>query len=882
MDVFSDGMNDNRVKHLAMMYATLGATNEAILHAQEPDDLYQRVCDAAVDTGNFSTAAVIIADWKSDWVTFKAVAGNFSDQLKKSRISLNPETAEGKGLVGIAFRSYLPCVSNDFLADPRTAHWHEGARRAGFAAAAAIPIMQDERPFGILLLYSALKNSFDAEVVKLFERISRNIVFALDNFGHDAERKVIEEALQASEIRYRNILETMENSYVEVDLAGRHQFFNSAFTKLTGYTPEELKTSSNRDHQTPSMARQCMTAFNQVFVTGVAIDNQAWQYVTKSGSVVHVEGSVRLRRDNDGTPIGFSSVLRDVTARWNADLELRESEARFRALTNLSSDWYWEQDAQWRLSRIEGRHVEAVQTAHPFLGRQIWDSGFEIETPGGWEAHRELLAKHQPYRDVVLHRRKNNGEPYYISVSGQPMFDADGKFSGYRGISREITDQKVAEERIQYLATHDALTGLPNRAMFSHLLGVTIPTALRYQRQFAVLFIDLDRFKFINDTLGHEAGDLLLKEITTRFKAALRASDVIARLGGDEFVVLIQEMGHPEQAANVARKLLSAAIKPIELMGQECRVTASIGVAVYPNDGDDEQTLMKNADIAMYFAKEEGKNNFQFYSKDIKSQSLERMILESNLRYAMERNEFTLHYQAKVDLITNSITGVEALLRWNNAVLGQVSPTQFIPVAEETGLIVAIGVWVLRTACTQNVIWQKQGLPPICVAVNLSVRQFADEHLLTHISTILRETGMTPSLLELEITEGMVVHNPDRAIKLLTAIKAMGVRLAIDDFGTGYSSLGQLKHFPIDTLKVDRSFIRDIATDSEDKAITKAIIAMGKTLSLTVVAEGVETMEQEDFLREFSCDQMQGFYFSKPIAADEFGALLRGHVPVSR
>ena len=890
MSVFADGSEselpratpaeeNRRVQHLARMYAALGATNEAILRAREPTDLYQRVCDAAVETGNFIGSAVIIADWKSTWVTFKAAAGENAANLATARISLDRNSVEGQGLVGLAFHTAEPAISNDFLADPRTAAWHRAAERAGYVSAAAIPLLQDDAVIGALLFYAAEKNAFDADVVSLVERIARNIVFALDNFGHDAERKVIEEALQAGEARYRTILDTMQNAYSEIDMAGRYLTFNPAFTRLTGYSTEELKGATNLIHQTPAMAKKCLAICQSIFQDGVSKSNQEWEYLRKDGSVLHVEGSVQLLKDDSGTAIGFYSVMSDVTERWNAIDALRESEARFRVLTNLSSDWYWEQDTEFRLIRIDGRHASSDDRRHPFLGLRSWEGGFEIDAPGGWEAHREILAQRQDYRDLVLHRMRSNGKRYFISVSGTPTFDAHGNFTGYRGISREITEQKVAEERIQYLATHDALTGLPNRAMFSHLLNLAIPTAQRYERRFAVLFIDLDRFKFINDTLGHEAGDALLNEVTSRFKLALRASDAIARLGGDEFVVMVQEMAHPEQAAHVARKLLSAAMKPVVLMGHECRVTASIGIAVYPNDGEDEQSLMKNADIAMYFAKEEGKNNFQFYSKDIKSQSLELMIVESNLRHAMERNEFTLHYQAKVDLKTNSITGVEALLRWNNAALGSVPPVQFIPVAEETGLIVAIGIWVLRTACIQNVVWQQQGLPPICVAVNLSVRQFADDNLLTQIASVLSETAMPPHLLELEITEGMVVHNPERAIKLLTAIKAMGVRLAIDDFGTGYSSLGQLKNFPIDTLKVDRSFIRDLATDSEDKAITKAIIAMGKTLSLTVVAEGVETIEQESFLREFACDQMQGFYFSKPIAAEDFGTLLRQHVP---
>jgi diguanylate cyclase (GGDEF)-like protein/PAS domain S-box-containing protein len=442
----------------------------------------------------------------------------------------------------------------------------------------------------------------------------------------------------------------------------------------------------------------------------------------------------------------------------------------------------------------------------------------------------------------------------------------------------QFVQRKRAEERVQYLATHDALTGLPNRVMFSQLLNHEIEVARRYKRTFAVMFVDLDRFKYVNDTLGHGAGDSLLKEIGSRFKECVRAADVVARLGGDEFVVLLQEIGNEEQLAGVARKLLSAAIRPVVVGGQECRVTASIGVCIFPADGQDEPTLMKNADIAMYLAKEEGKNNFQFFSEEIKTLSVERLTLESSLRHALERNEFFLQYQAKLDLRTKRITGVEALLRWRHPELGLVPPTQFVPVAEDTGLIVPIGTWVLRTACAQNVAWQREGLPPVCVAVNLSARQFADDTLPEDVHYALKESGMKAELLELELTESMVMRNPDRAARLLASIKKMGVRIAIDDFGVGYSSLAQIKRFPIDTLKVDRSFIRDLEKNAEDRAITEAIITMGKTLSLTVVAEGVETEEQQTFLLERACDAMQGYYFSKPIDHDQFASFVRQHL----
>jgi diguanylate cyclase (GGDEF)-like protein/PAS domain S-box-containing protein len=440
-------------------------------------------------------------------------------------------------------------------------------------------------------------------------------------------------------------------------------------------------------------------------------------------------------------------------------------------------------------------------------------------------------------------------------------------------------ERKQAEARVQYLATHDALTGLPNRVMFRELLALEIEQARRYERRFSVLFVDLDRFKFVNDTLGHQAGDALLKEMAARFKDAVRASDVVARLGGDEFVVLARETNEPGQASSAARKILSAAMKPVEIAGQECRVTASIGICQYSNDAQDEAALMKHADMAMYLAKQEGKNNFQVYSNEMNVPSVEKMALETNLRRALEREELSLHYQPKQDLQSGAITGVEALLRWTNAQLGEVMPAQFIPIAEETGLIVPIGKWVLRTACAQHVAWIREGLPAVPMAVNLSPRQFADPELTGEIAAALSEAGMAAGMLELEITESMVMHHPERAVHLLRAIKDLGVRLAIDDFGTGYSSLAQLKRFPIDTLKVDRSFIRDIPKDVEDMAITQAIIAMGKTLGLTVVAEGVETAEQRAFLHSHGCDQMQGHHFSKALEAGQFAALLRPHGP---
>ena len=432
-----------------------------------------------------------------------------------------------------------------------------------------------------------------------------------------------------------------------------------------------------------------------------------------------------------------------------------------------------------------------------------------------------------------------------------------------------------ADDRIRYLATHDGLTGLINRSMYSEILRNCIDRASRTNERFALLFIDLDRFKIINDALGHASGDALLVEIARRLRGCLRKSDIVARLGGDEFVVLLEGKVDNTRAAEIARKALSEILKPVILQNQECRVTASIGISVFPEHGADEETLTANADRAMYLVKEEGKNGFRFFSEDIRSQSTERLLLEAGLRGALDREELRLHYQPKRDLATGEITGVEALIRWEHPDLGILPPASFVPLAEETGMIVPIGRWVLRTACRQNMVWQSMGLVPISMAVNLSPRQFADENLLADIDDVLASTKMPAFLLHLEITESMVMQDIEKAALILGAIKARGVRIAIDDFGTGYSSMSLLKQFPIDTLKIDRSFVRDLPTNSDDKAIADAVIALGRALGLTVVAEGVETVEQEAFLREHSCDEMQGFLCSKPVSGPEIPPLLR-------
>lgn len=1038
---------EEAVQRTAWTFAALSATNEATLRVATPEELYQRVCDAAVEAGKLVGAAVLLPNPQTADVQVIAATGRDKEALRKVRISVDAGMAEGQGLVGIAYRSGEPCVSDDFLNDERTRLWRGSARALGVRAGAAIPLLRQGQPIGVLLLYAGQRRAFDAEIVGLLQRMAANIIFALDSFDREAQRLQAEEALRRGEEKYRTILESIEDAYYEVDLRGNLTFCNSAFCRMVDYSEAELIGTNHRKHMRPEFAARIYEAFNTVYRSGQPISLLDWELIRRDGRALLVEGSVQLTRGAQGAPTGFRGIIRDLTERkqeerllalehavtrrlaeanstrrclqavarvmceseqwesggyysldpgtgsarlvtgwrrpgtaagadgageavvvaevpagglvssvaetgqplWVPDIagdphatwqpptgrdrwarlffpvraegrtigvfifrsretraperrlletlrvigdqvgqflqrkwaeqDLRESEARFRSLTELSSDWYWEQDAEFRFTRLEGRHLvgDASLEGDDWLGRCRWETGLVPDNEDGWRSHRATLLARQPFRDVVLRRTLADGTLRYISVSGEPVLDAHGRLLGYRGVGQDVTDSKHAEERIRYLATHDSLTGLPNRVLFSQLLNQAIPAADRHGHGFAVMFIDLDRFKLINDTLGHEAGDVLLKEVAARLQQALRSSDVIARLGGDEFVILLQEADTRQRAATAARKVLAALAEPVIVLGQECRVTASIGICMYPSQARDEQSLMKNADIAMYLAKEEGKNNFRFYSSEIQGQSFERLALESSLRAALERDELVLHYQAKLDLKTDRITGVEALLRWNHPQLGMMLPNQFIPLAEESGLIVPIGRWVLQTACQQNMAWLGRGLPALIVAVNLSPRQFIDEGLLDDIAQALRSSRMPPQLLELELTEGTVMQNPGRAAKILHAIKDMGIRIAMDDFGVGYSSLAQLKGFPIDTLKVDRSFIHSLPESAQDRAITEAIVAMAKSLSLVVVAEGVETAAQKSFLRQICCDESQGFYFSKPGSAAEITRLLHSH-----
>ena len=486
----------------------------------------------------------------------------------------------------------------------------------------------------------------------------------------------------------------------------------------------------------------------------------------------------------------------------------------------------------------------------------------------------EILIATGSWQSEIMDRRKS-GEVYPKWLSITVVRNEKGDISNYIALFSDITERKASYERIQHLAHFDALTNLPNRALLNDHLDLAIAVANRSQTQLAIIFLDLDRFKVVNDSLGHHAGDLLLQVVSERLKNCVREIDTVARLGGDEFVILLGSIRDPSDAARVAQKVVETIAIPFMLDGNEVNIGTSIGIGIYPENGLDRPTLLKNADAAMYHAKENGRNNFQFFSSVMNDKAFERLALENDLRRALKGEEFFLHYQPQIDVQTGKIVGAEALIRWQHPERGLVPPFNFISLAEKCGLIIPIGEWVLKTACAQNIAWQKEGLPPILTAVNISAQQFKQKNFKESIMQILGDTGLAPHLLELEITESAFMENAESMLESLHSLKEIGLHLSIDDFGTGYSSLSYLKHFPIDKLKIDRSFVMDITDDSRNNAIIETIIHLGHNLKLKVIAEGVETAEQLATLRKLQCDEIQGYYFSRPLSHHDFVAFAK-------
>ncbi|WP_240421222.1 bifunctional diguanylate cyclase/phosphodiesterase [Paenibacillus periandrae] len=664
------------------------------------------------------------------------------------------------------------------------------------------------------------------------------------------------------------------------DPRGTILYVNDQFCKISQYERNELL---GEDHRILNSQYHARDYFKDMWAT--IGSGRIWRgeirNKAKDGTFYWVDTTIVPFLNEQGRPYHYVSIRNDITLRKQMEEEIRKSEEKYRLITENSSDL---------ISIIDtaGNFVYASPSHMILLGHDL--TSFESSHLLQW-VHEEDRGIVSTSIQQIIHTSKSStqlefrvrtrSDRYlYVETTLNPILQASGEVTSLVLVMRDITERKKSEQTIYHLAYHDTLTDLPNRRLFMDRLRKEVQLAKRHHTQLAIMFLDLDRFKDINDSLGHEAGDLILIESAKRLSHCVGPNGLVARLGGDEFVVLLKSLSSLTEVESVSINIQTSLQEPIELAGQLHRMSCSMGVAFFPSNGRDPDELLKRADMALYAAKDMGRNGVSFFHSDMEERSLARILLENELKKAIELEQFHIDYQPKLDLSTGRLIGMEALVRWNHPELGRIPPDKFIPVAEDTGLIIPLGEWVLRHSCKQNKKWQNQGYPPVQLSVNLSARQFYQPDLLDKIKEVLTMTGLDPQWLELEVTES-IFADIDHAVTILEAIKVLGVNTSIDDFGTGYSSFSYIKHLPVNTLKIDASFIRDIHHNKESQAIVKAILTIAQTLDINVIAEGVESQEQLAILQEDGCNQGQGFLFSKPLSDQDFGNYLK-YLPITR
>lgn len=870
-------LSEAKNHRLSNLYAALSQCNQAIVRCTSAEELFPQLCRDVVKFGGMKMAWIGSLDEAEHRVVPVASFGEGVSYLEGKQISVDADDPAGRGPTGTAMRDNQPYWCQDFKRDPATLPWRARAAQYGWASSAALPLQCEGRVVGALTVYSSDTGAFDEAARNLLVEMAMDISFALNSFSAEAARRKLESSLDEKQALVEIAGRIGRIGGWTVDLPDLRLVWSDEVCRIhevpAGTHPSVEQAIA---YYAPGSQDKISAAVDACIKRGTSYDLQL-QIITAKNQHRWVRAIGQPVYDDGGTIIRIQGAFQDISEQKVAEAEKLASEVRYQLLfDSMVSGFALHEiicDEQGR--PVDYRFLEVNPAFEALTGLKAADvigrSALDV-LPGlehSWIDRYGAVALSG--KTVQFEHFTEALGKYFEVIAYSP------KFGQFVTLFTDITERKQAEERIQRLANFDHLTGLPNRAQLNDRTHFAISLAQRNHESVCLMFLDLDRFKNINDTMGHATGDELLLQVSARLKSLMRDEDTVSRMGGDEFVLLLPDTD-TLGAAKVAGKLLEFFARPYLVGEHEIIVSPSIGIAIYPDDGVDFETLSKSADIAMYRAKQAGRNGFCFFAAEMQEDTARVLLLSTALRLALQQGQLQLHYQPQLSLTDGHVIGAEALLRWQHPELGAISPAEFIPIAEDGGQIMQIGEWVLHTALHQLKCWIDGGMAPMVIAVNLSAIQFGHANLPALISRILEETGLSPEYLELELTEGVAMENPVAAIATMDDLHRRGVRMSIDDFGTGYSSLSYLKRFQVYKLKIDQSFVRDIADDAEDKAIVAAIISMAGSLGMQTIAEGVETAEQLEFLRSQGCDEVQGYYFSRPLPAAQFEAYVRDKI----